>query len=599
MTGDEIKQHLRLRAPSAAFWAVVMGASAGGMEAITAVLSRLPETFGLPILVVQHLHPADGGCFAEHLDRKVAVLVREAHDKEKIQPGHVYLAPADYHMLVEQERTIALSVDDKVNWSRPSIDVLFESAAQVWRQGLIGVILSGANHDGAAGMSAIMDRGGMTVVQDPDTAAHPEMPKAAITGARVATVLPPASIGDLLCELGSHHQTRKPEQASDEMKNSGNLESVPEFEQKILIVDDREENLHALAKTLEEIDTEIIKARSGDEALRASLNHEFALAILDVKMPVMSGYELAEFLRSDEKTQNLPIIFLSAALLDEQDAFKGYESGAVDYITKPFNPLILLSKVRIFLELDRQREELNRQAALIHAANQELEAFSYSVSHDLRAPLRIIQGYASILLNEHLDQLDPTGQRFLNVIDSQVKKMDKLIGDLLAFSHLVRQPMAASKIMMDELAKDVFAELKLTAIDRELKVQVSELPPAYGDRSMIRQVFVNLLSNAIKFTRSKIPATIEIGCKLEGQGRTYYVKDNGVGFNMQYMDKLFKVFQRLHSTDEYEGTGVGLALVQRIIARHGGEVWAEGAVNEGATLYFTLPGQGGPSPRQP
>ena len=193
------------RTPDSGFRAVVMGASAGGLKALTAVLSRLPETFALPVLVVQHLHASDDGRFAEHLDSLVSVAVKEARDKETICPGQVYLAPANYHMLVEREETIALSVDDRVNWSRPSIDVLFESAAAVWGRSLIGVILSGANHDGAAGMSAIVDQGGVAIAQDPATADRPEMPSAAIAGTRSATVLPPSRIGDLLRHHGSLH----------------------------------------------------------------------------------------------------------------------------------------------------------------------------------------------------------------------------------------------------------------------------------------------------------------------------------------------------------------------------------------------------------
>ena len=203
MTGRTQNQPVRSRPPGSGFEAVVMGASAGGMEALTAVLSRLPENVALPILVVQHLHASDHGRFAEHLASRVTVKVSEARDKETIRPGHVYLAPATYHMLVEREKTIALSVDHKVNGSRPSIDVLFESAASVWGSRLIGVMLSGANQDGAAGMARIADRGGMTIAQDPDTAERPEMPRAAIAAARATTVLPPPRIGDLLCELGS------------------------------------------------------------------------------------------------------------------------------------------------------------------------------------------------------------------------------------------------------------------------------------------------------------------------------------------------------------------------------------------------------------
>lgn len=182
-----------------AFSAVVLGASAGGMEALTAVLSRLPKDFPLPVLVVQHLHAADGGRFAEHLNGGTALPVEEACDKAPICAGRVYLAPANYHLLVEHEDAMALSVDKEVCGARPSIDVLFESAARVWGRGLIGVILSGVNADGAAGMCRIIEAGGLAVAQDPRTASSPQMPEAAIWAARIETILPPDAIGDFLC----------------------------------------------------------------------------------------------------------------------------------------------------------------------------------------------------------------------------------------------------------------------------------------------------------------------------------------------------------------------------------------------------------------
>ena len=409
---------------------------------------------------------------------------------------------------------------------------------------------------------------------------------------RLTSALSPSCIKALLYKLRSAPlPARNLSLTRDEMNVVDDLASAPRRGQKILLVDDRKENLHALTLILEDVDATLILARSGDEALRASLHHEFALAILDVKMPNMDGYELAEILRGDDKTRHLPIIFLSAALLSEHDVFKGYESGAVDYLTKPFNPRILLSKVQVFLQLDRQRDELSKQA-MVYAANKELEAFSYSVSHDLRAPLRLIKGFAGILLEEHHNHLDSQGQRYLEVIASQVDKMDTLIEDLLEFSRMGRRPLESSEIAMDRLAGDVFKEVALAAGDRELQFHMDHLPPAHGDRAMIRQVLANLLSNAVKFTRARTPAVIEVGHE-PGDSRAnetlYYIKDNGVGFNMKHRNKLFEVFQRLHSTDEFDGSGIGLALVRRIVERHGGEVWAEGRVDAGATFYFSLP----------
>ncbi|MBS1788628.1 MAG: PAS domain S-box protein [Acidobacteria bacterium] len=222
----------------------------------------------------------------------------------------------------------------------------------------------------------------------------------------------------------------------------------------------------------------------------------------------------------------------------------------------------------------------------------ELEAFSYSVSHDLRTPLLTIDGFSRMLLEDYSECLDAEGQRLLKTICNNSQNMGRLIDDLLAFSRLGRQEMRPAEIKMSELVSAVCAELQATVPERKLRFDLQPVPIAYGDQSMIRQVWVNLLSNAVKFTGPRELAIIEVGAALEERHNIYYVKDNGVGFEMKYADKLFGVFQRLHSDEEFAGTGVGLAFVQRILHRHGGRVWAEGKVGEGATVYFTLPRKG-------
>jgi len=219
----------------------------------------------------------------------------------------------------------------------------------------------------------------------------------------------------------------------------------------------------------------------------------------------------------------------------------------------------------------------------------ELEAFTYSISDDMRGPLRAIDGFSRVLVEEYPNKLDAEGKRLLNIIRTNARSISELINGLLTFSHLGRQPLDQVDINMEELAKSAFDELQAANKERSVLIELQALPPAFGDRNMIRQVFYNLISNAFKFTRPKQNPTIEIGFQDSGNQHTYYVRDNGVGFDMQYSPKLFGVFQRLHSVDEFEGAGVGLALVQRIVLRHGGKVWAEGKVNEGATFYFSLP----------
>jgi light-regulated signal transduction histidine kinase (bacteriophytochrome) len=240
-------------------------------------------------------------------------------------------------------------------------------------------------------------------------------------------------------------------------------------------------------------------------------------------------------------------------------------------------------------DIEVERADVERAKSLLETVNKELEAFSYSVSHDLRAPLRAISGFAEALFEDCAPRLDAEGKRYLKLIQDNAHKMGQLIDDLLAFSRLGRQQMTEHPIDMGALAKAVFAELAGLTPQRRLALSIGAVPPALGDGTLVRQVLVNLFSNAVKFTKTKAQAWIEFGYLPDAAGGAYYVKDNGVGFDMQYAGKLFGVFQRLHAVTEFEGTGVGLALVQRIVTRHGGRVWAEGAVDQGAIFYFTLP----------
>lgn len=222
-------------------------------------------------------------------------------------------------------------------------------------------------------------------------------------------------------------------------------------------------------------------------------------------------------------------------------------------------------------------------------ANKEMEAFSYSVSHDLRAPLRAIDGFTQILVEDYGSKLDDEGRRIATIIRASTVQMGKLIDDLLSFSRLGRQEVVKGAVSMKTLVDEVYQELKKTTSARDIAFTMGELPDARADINMMRVVWTNLLSNATKFTSKKEKATIEVGSTSDERNVTYYVKDNGAGFDMKYIDKLFGVFQRLHSVEDFEGTGVGLANVKRVIERHDGTVRAESIIGEGATFYFTLP----------
>ncbi len=257
--------------------------------------------------------------------------------------------------------------------------------------------------------------------------------------------------------------------------------------------------------------------------------------------------------------------------------------------------LVLLGSVYYLIHHDitarrRVAAELRRQGELLQAANKELEAFSYSVSHDLRAPLRHIDGYAALLSKTAGQSLNDKSQRYLQTISDSAKQMGQLIDDLLVFSRMGRQEMLRSTVNLNQLVKTVIHDLRLDLQGKTISWTIGSLPDVPGDPAMLRQVFMNLLSNAVKFTATRPEPRIEIGVAQETQGEvTVFVRDNGVGFDMQYVNKLFGVFQRLHRNDEFEGTGIGLANVRRIIHRHGGRTWAEGAIDHGATFYLSLP----------
>jgi PAS domain S-box-containing protein len=491
---------------------------------------------------------------------------------------------------------------------------------------------------------------------------------------------------------------------------------VKQAEDHILIVDDKINNIYVLEQILGRPGRNLIRATNGNEALKVALHQEIDLILLDVQMPGMDGFEVAQILKSNKRTSETPIIFVTAELKEHRFVMKGFEEGAIDYLYKPLNPDITEAKVSVLLQLHRQQRELmeknqalenyallinnsadliciinaetlrfeevndaafsllgysaremknksladylseegqvkikelaggrqptfsfevlmftksgehryvswnivnkhnlwfangrditrqkeadfeikqlnlnlERNVAQLQLTNKELESFSYSVSHDLRAPLRSINGYAQMIQDDHAQSFNDEAKRMFNVIRKNATKMGTLIDDLLAFSRMGRKEITRVPIDFNKLVEPIIADLKQTA-PAGITITVHPLPNTQGDPALLSQVYINLISNAIKYSSKKQTPAVELGAEERDDEFVYYVKDNGAGFDMQYAHKLFGVFQRLHGSEEFEGTGVGLAIVQRIIVKHGGKVWAEGKLDEGATFYFSLP----------
>lgn len=384
---------------------------------------------------------------------------------------------------------------------------------------------------------------------------------------------------------------------------AGPLEPPPP-KANILVVDDQPEGLLAAGAVLEGLGQNVVKAASGREALWHLLQEEFAVVLLDVQMPGMDGFETATLIREREKTRATPIIFMTAAHRSEAQVFRGYEVGAVDYILKPVVPEILRSKVAVFVELARQRAEIRRQADLLRAAEQrdhqrqimDALAFSHAVSHDLRAPLRHIRSFIDILAKEYAGSLGEPGRGYLERLSRAAQKLNQLIDAMQSLSEATQGEIQREVVDLSRLAAGLAADLRRAEPGRSVEFDIEGDLSAVGDPQLLRLALENLLQNAWKYTRRRERAHIRFGAAERDGAPAFFVRDDGVGFNMAHADKIFAPFARLHARTDFEGSGIGLATVQRVIARHGGRVWADAAVDRGATFYFTLPP---PAPGRP
>jgi len=361
---------------------------------------------------------------------------------------------------------------------------------------------------------------------------------------------------------------------------------------RLLIVDDEAMLMEALCNTLQAQDYEVVGCTSAAAALTALEQTPFDVLLADLTMPEMNGIEL---LRAALQIDPLLVVIIMTGDGTISTAVAAMQSGAHDYILKPFNLSAMLPVLtrglavrQLRLENASLEQRLRKRAAELEAANRELEAYTRSVSHDLRTPLNGIIGFTELLNMQFAAQIPAEAQIMLSYVHTSALRMNQLIDDLLRLSKLGQQALHIENVDIESEVRALCDELNRQYSARTIALRIDALPPVQADRALLRQVFANLLSNAYKFTRNMPLAKIDVGSEIQEGERVFYVRDNGAGFDMANVEKLFGVFQRLHSNTDFEGNGVGLSIVQRIVQRHGGRIWAVSAPHRGATFYFTL-----------
>jgi light-regulated signal transduction histidine kinase (bacteriophytochrome) len=370
----------------------------------------------------------------------------------------------------------------------------------------------------------------------------------------------------------------------------------------ILIVDDTPDNLRLLSAMLSDRGYEVRKAINGRMALIAVEAAHPDLILLDIMMPEMDGYEVCTQLKSSPKTEEIPVIFLSA-LNEINDKVKAFTVGGADYISKPFHEREVLIRVENRLMLRRlqkqlseqntklleQNEQLNQLNAELERSNQELEQFAYVVSHDLQSPLQSIIGFVDLLAYKYKNKLDEKANRYIYFIEDGAKRMQQLIQGLLAYSRVGRKGGEFEPVDCKAIVEGVKHNLSASIAASQAEVICHPLPEAIADPLQLSQVFQNLIGNAIKFCRPEEPPKVEISAERKDNQWLFKVSDNGIGIEAEYFQRIFEIFQRLHTAEEYPGTGIGMAICKKIVERHGGQIWVESTVNVGTTFYFTLP----------
>jgi two-component system, sensor histidine kinase and response regulator len=364
----------------------------------------------------------------------------------------------------------------------------------------------------------------------------------------------------------------------------------------ILIVDDNPANRRLYQATLSDLGASLYTAGTGEEALARCSEHPFAMILLDVQLSGMDGFQVAQTIRDNCPGLDAPIVFVSAVYVHEQDTYRGYQLGAVDYILSPIVPEILRAKAAVFIRMQRLRVEAQQHAQAIEKAYRELrtvhaemEGFSYSVSHDLRTPLGQVSGFADLLQMGHAGELNDKAREYVGYIQSAAQRMGSLIDDMLLLGNMSRTEMQIQPVDLSHLAQSLMSELAAQHPQAQVSWQVQPGLQAMGDQRLLRVAVSNLLSNAWKYSAGVPRPFIEFAAREEEGQPVFFVRDNGAGFDVHAAgDRLFRPFQRFHSDALFQGNGVGLAIVQRVIDKHGGRLRVESAPGRGATFFFTL-----------
>jgi signal transduction histidine kinase len=409
------------------------------------------------------------------------------------------------------------------------------------------------------------------------------------------------------------------------------------MKKKILLVDDRPDNLFSMETILEKDGYELVKADSGRQALKILLtDFDFALILMDVKMPNLNGFETAELIYERDKLRHIPIVFITANNLGEEHMFKGYSTGAVDYIYKPVNPELLRTKVAVYIDLytknhqlilqeqkliainksleneirerklsEQQVIELNRKLVenidRLEAVNKDLDRFAFMSSHDLQEPLRKIRTFTDLLYSKYKDVFNDDAVRYISRIQKAAERMQTLVKDILEFSQLSNDQSRYVDTDLTLLVEEVLADMEIIIQEKKATINLKALPRLEVNPGLMRPLFYNLIGNALKYHKEDVAPVIEIYSEQDSYDENLhvvagkrrfckiFVKDNGIGFEQKYAEQIFDMFVRLHGNSDYQGTGIGLALCKQIVEKHNGFISALSAENQGATFIISLP----------